>query len=231
MDVLVKCLCDSGFTRLNTRLVNPVIIHCVPGAGKTTCIKKLLGLDSRFVALTAGIAEKPNLTGRWLQKFKGQLIPDKFNLIDEYTLIEDCPVGAFACFGDPLQSNKSEPKPADFVCYFSHRFGSATAGLLKELGFEVEAEGQDSVQIADIYSVDPREQVLYFEDEVGALLCRHSLEAKHVSEVIGQTFQSVTFVTSLNNPSDHPVEVFQCITRHRSHLLILCPNATFTASR
>lgn len=230
MDVLVNVLDKFGFVRVNTRLSNPVVIHCVPGAGKSSCIRELITLDSRFVAFTAGIEDRPNIRGRWIRKFENSIVEGKLNLLDEYTLVKELPTGLFAIFGDPLQSNLSTPLAADFICNKSRRFGSATSQLLKELKFDVVAEGPDSVQIADIYEVDPRDQVLFFEKEVGELLCRHNLEAKHITEVVGQTFDSVTFVTSEEGPLSE-VEAFQCLTRHRRSLLILCPNASYSSPR
>nr|QQP18691.1 triple gene block 1 protein [Soybean carlavirus 1] len=230
MDVLVNILGKYGFTRVNTSLKNPVVINCVPGAGKSSCIRELLEVDSRFVAFTAGLEDKPNIRGKWIRKFTGTVEEGKFNLLDEYTLVEKLPTNLFAVFGDPLQSNLSTPLCADFICSHSRRFGTATAQLLRDLNFNVTAEGLDCVQIADIFSVDPRDQILFFEKEVGELLCRHNLDAKHISEVVGQTFDSVTFVTGERGPTS-AVEAFQCLTRHRKSLLILCPDASYTATR
>nr|WAK43335.1 triple gene block 1 [Ligustrum virus A] len=229
MDFLVKYLSEHRFVRLCNSIKPPVVVHCVPGAGKTTLIRSIIQADSRFVAFTCGIPDRPNLEGNWIQSLPEVLPTDKFVLVDEYTLCaRDLP--AFALFGDPLQSNRREPLRADFICNYSHRFGASTATLLKTLGYDILAEGEDTVQISDIFKQDPEGQIVYFEKEVGRLLCAHGVEAKIVQEIQGQTFDSVTFVTAENQPIADPVAAFQCLTRHRSKLLILCPDASYTAA-
>nr|AYC63229.1 triple gene block 1 [Ligustrum virus A] len=230
MDILVKYLSDFGFVRLSNSIRPPVVIHCVPGAGKSTLIRSILRADSRFTAFTCGIPDQPNLEGNWIRALPEELPKDKFVLVDEYTL-GDRALDAFALFGDPLQSNLKVALRADFICNFSNRFGSCTATFLKSLGYNIEAEGTDTVEICDIFSKDPEGQVVYFEREVGELLCSHGVDAKTVFEIQGQTFQSVTFVTAENQPRIDPVASFQCLTRHRQKLLILCPDASYTTSR
>lgn len=229
MDVLVKYLCKYNFIRLSPSIRPPVVIHCVPGAGKTSLIREIIRADSRFVAYTCGVPDQPNLEGRWIQKIPEVCPKDVFVLIDEYTLSETN-FEAFAIFGDPLQSNRQVPAQAHFICSFSHRFGASTANLLQSLGYRIDAEGEDSVLIEDIFSKDPEGQVVYFEKEIGKLLCDHRVEAKSVTEIVGQTYESVTFVTAENQPLQDPVATFQCLTRHRKKLLILCPNASYTAT-
>ncbi|AOO96600.1 triple gene block protein 1 [Ligustrum virus A] len=229
MDILVKYLNKYNFIRLSQSIRPPVVIHCVPGAGKTSLIREIIQADSRFVAYTCGIPDKPNLEGRWIQKIPEVFPRDVFVLIDEYTL-SDTNFEVFAVFGDPLQSNKQVPAQAHFICNFSHRFGASTAKLLQSLGYKIEAEGEDIVSIEDIFSKDPEGQIIYFEKEVGKLLCDHSVEARSVEEIVGQTYESVTFVTAENQPLLDPVATFQCLTRHRNRLLILCPNASFTSA-
>lgn len=229
MDVLVKYLDKYRFNRLDNKLGSPVVIHCVPGAGKSSLIREIIREDGRFLAFTAGRPDPPHLSGRVIKKWTGEIPPDKFVLLDEYTLLETVP-GVFAVFGDPLQGLGKACLPANFTSIYSHRFGSATSQFLKGLDFEVLAEGNDCVQILDIFTAEPEEVLLYFEAEIGELLCRHNLSAKHIDEVQGATFDSVTFVTTENTPSADRVRAFECLTRHRRCLRILCPNATYTTA-
>nr|QGN03514.1 triple gene block protein 1 [Cole latent virus] len=229
MDVLVNLLVEFSFIRHHSRLELPIVVHCVPGAGKTTLIRKLIAQDSRFVAFTAGVADQPNLSGNWIRKWANQDTSGKLLILDEYTHLEAIPE-AFAVFGDPIQSRAGTVLPADFSCKISRRFGSSTAGLLRELGWDVEATGLDVVQVSDIFSAEPSGVVLYFEEEIGCLLRRHCVEALHLSEVTGKTFRSVTFITSENSPVIDPPAAYQCLTRHTVSLHILCPNATYTSA-
>lgn len=229
MDVIVELLHKYKFDRLSNKLVCPIVVHCVPGAGKSSLIRELIELDDRFCAYTAGVEDQPRLSGNWIRKWCGEQEENKLTILDEYTLLAEAPT-TFALFGDPIQSNTGAVRRADFVCSVSKRFGSATCGLLRELGWEVRSERADLVQISDIYTKDPLGVVIYFEEEVGCLLRSHGVEALSLKEIVGQTFEVVTFVTSENSPSINRAAAYQCMTRHRSALHILCPNATYTAT-
>lgn len=229
MDVLVNLAKKYNFNRVCTTLNKPIVFHCVPGAGKSSLIRECCRTDSRFTAVTLGAEDERDLSGISITKYKGEVPLCDYPLLDEYTLAEELEEGWFAIFGDPIQANNRVVLRAHFTCNLSKRFGKCTAQFLRELGFDVIAEGDDLVQIAGIYEEDPRETVIYYECEVGRLLRSHSVEAYHISEITGKTFESVTFVTA----SDHPTErasAYQCLTRHRKNLLILAPNATYTTS-
>nr|ATG34135.1 triple gene block protein 1 [Potato virus M] len=229
MDVVVELLCKYKFERLHNKLAFPIVVHCVPGAGKSSLIRELLELDSRFCAYTAGVEDQPRLSGNWIKKWKGVAAEGKHLILDEYTLLTEVPQ-AFALFGDPIQSCTGSVRSADFVCSFSRRFGSATGSLLRELGWDIRSEGPDLVQVSDVFVKEPEGVVVYFEEEVGCLLKAHSVEAFSLSEIVGQTFEVVTFVTSENSPVINRAAAYQCMTRHRVALHILCPNATYSAA-
>nr|UZP17025.1 ORF2 [Blueberry scorch virus]UZP17035.1 ORF2 [Blueberry scorch virus] len=229
MDVLVKYLVKNNFERLSSNLSLPIVVHSVPGAGKSTLIRELIAADPRFCALTFGKADPPNLSGVCIRSAIGITSCPEFTLVDEY-LEGEIPSGSFAVFADPLQGGPGLPLRAHFIKKTSHRFGSQTSALLTSLGFEVEASGEDCVEIADIFQRDPEGVVLYHESDIGDLLAAHSVEAHCIKEVRGQTFDSVTFVTAESAPILDRALSFQCLTRHRKNLLILCPNATYTAA-
>lgn len=231
MDVLVNLACKYGFKRVNSSLGLPIVFHCVPGAGKTSLILECLKSDSRFAAVTAGVASERNLEGVIISKFNGSIPKCTFAILDEYTLLEQVPEGFFAIFGDPIQSNGGAVRPADFICNVSKRVGKCTAQLLRSFGFDIIShKEEDLVIIKDIYQVDPRDTVLYYEEEVGCLLSKHCVEAFNITEITGKTFRSVTFVTGENSPNSDRAKAFQCLTRHSDSLLILCPNASYTAA-
>nr|QYF50181.1 MAG: triple gene block protein 1 [Guangdong betaflexivirus] len=231
MDVLLKFANKYKFERLSSKLDRPVVFHCVPGSGKSSCIREILAFDSRFAAYTLGAEDPPNLTNNRIKKYTGTVDEGQINLLDEYNLRAANTETFFAVFGDPIQANLDYSLRANFICRVSQRFGKCTAQLLDDLGFEVEAFGEDAVQIGGIYEVDPRDTIIYYEESVGCLLRRHSLEAFHISEIVGQTFESTTFVTSHSRlPRTDRATVFQCLTRHRRNLLIMCPNGSYTAA-
>ncbi|UXX34122.1 triple gene block protein 1 [Stevia carlavirus 1] len=231
MDVLIKFASKYNFERLYSKLDRPIVFHCVPGAGKSSCIREILAFDSRFAAFTLGIEDPPSLTNNRIKKYSGELSDDFLNILDEYTLEGVDTRGFIAVFGDPIQSAEDYSLRAHFVCRTSLRFGKCTAQLLCELGYEVKASGEDVIQIAGLYEIDPKDNIIFYEEEVGCLLRRHCLEAYHIKELVGPTFDRVTFVTSHSKiPREARATVFQCLTRHRRSLLIMCPNGSYTSS-
>lgn len=229
MDVFIRKLSDLKFSRVQSSVRPPIVIHCVPGAGKSSCIRSLIREDSRFIAFTLGVPDSPHISGTYIRALPDSLPQDKFVLLDEYTLGESIPQGVFAVFGDPCQSPTGFCLPADFLGKVSKRFGVNTAALLRSFNFEVEATGEDEVIIEDIFSGELVGTVIYHEEEIGCLLARHSVEASSISDIQGKTFDIVTFVTACNAPEDR-VRDFQCLTRHRKILKILCPDATYSPS-
>nr|QQX32700.1 TGB1 [Helenium virus S]QQX32706.1 TGB1 [Helenium virus S] len=231
MDVLVNLLCKYKFERLNNKLEYPIVVHCVPGAGKSSCIRELINADSRFVAYTFGEPDPPSLTGVRIESYRGVTVEGKFNVLDEYNLEQADLSKFFVVFGDPIQANTIYTLRADFICRTSRRFGKCTAQFLRDLGYEVQAEGEDTVQQGGLYDVDPFDTIVYCEEEVGCLLRRHNLEARSAAEVIGKTFESVTFVTSRDSiPVNERAIYYQCLTRHKKRLLVMSPNGTLTAT-
>jgi hypothetical protein len=229
MEVFVGLLNKYKFTRLTSQLTLPIVVHSVPGAGKTSLIRELIASDSRFKAYTFGKADEPNVLGAYIRAAKADLPEEEFTVFDEY-IAGQCPPWAFAVFADPSQGGGAEVLRAQFIKTHSHRFGTATSTLLRDLGYEVTASGEDSVEISDIYGKDPEGAVIFYEAVVGKLLKNHGVECYCINEVRGQTFECVTFVTSENSPAIDRTSSFQCLTRHRKRLLILCPDATYSAA-
>nr|AXP79053.1 triple gene block protein 1 [Potato latent virus]QPD01718.1 TGB1 [Potato latent virus]WIW79788.1 triple gene block protein 1 [Potato latent virus] len=227
MDVLVNKALEFGFKRLSSVLKSPIVFHSVPGAGKTTLIRALLNSDSRFEGWTLAEGDKPNLEGVVIRKYVGGEV-GPFALLDEYCVEPEIAGKFYAVFGDPLQVNNIGFLRASWIKVETHRFGKATAQLLNQFGFEVSSSKADILVIADIFVGEPEGTVVYFEEEVGCLLKRHSLEAVHIDLVRGDSFPVVTFVTSENCMILDKVRSFNCLTRHSEKLIILCPNATYS---
>jgi hypothetical protein len=229
MDVFVNLLLKYKFERLVNHLTLPIVVHSVPGAGKTSFIRELISIDSRFCAYTYGKADEPNLTGAYIRAAQGELKEQEFAVFDEY-LAGEHPPWAFAVFADPSQGGSASVLRAHFVKKESCRFGTNTSKLLCALGFDVSASGEDIVEIADIYSKDPEGVVIFHELEIGDLLRVHGIEGHCIQGIRGQTFEVVTYITSENSPLSNRTLSFQCLTRHRRKLLILCPDATYAAA-
>nr|QTF19690.1 triple gene block protein 1 [Cowpea mild mottle virus] len=230
MNELISKLTDNNYIRLGSKLGSPIVINCVPGAGKTTLIRELIKECSNFAAFSTVRADQENLIGRKIEKFTGEVPKDKLVILDEYQNLPTIPKGIFAVFGDPLQSCKPIPLEADFISFKSYRFGKSTEKLLKSLGFEVETDKEDTVSIEDIFEGEPTGQVVCFEKAVTALLRSHSVEFLEIKDLQGLTFKSVTFVTTgLVTEANKHFHLI-CLTRHCDSLKILSPGATYPNS-
>lgn len=229
MEIVFDLAVKYNFVRQSSTLSKPLVFHCVPGAGKSSFIRELLSASPKFVAFTFGEADRPSLSGAFIQKapWSAESIEGKFLLVDEYT---ESPVDlncAYAVFGDPLQTNVAKLLRANFTCNISRRIGRCTAQLLREFGFDIYSNKEDSVQVLDVFEADLLGTIICHEQEVADLLCAHNVEYLRLEQVRGKTFSEVTYITAVNHPAD-AVAAFQCMTRHSCALRILCPNASYT---
>nr|WMX25327.1 triple gene block protein 1 [Cowpea mild mottle virus] len=227
MNELLTLLSKYNFTRLGHKLGDPIIINCVPGAGKSTLIRELLDTNDCFVAYSTVKADPPNLTGRKIEKLPANIPSGKLVILDEYQNLSAIPSGIFAAFGDPLQASCSLNLEAAFIATKTHRFGKRTCNLLKLLNFTVHSDKDDEVVIESLFGGALEGTVICFEEEVVKLLRRHSVKFLLPCEFQGDTFEVVTFVSSGvvegGNRSKHLV----CLTRHSRKLKVLCPNAIY----
>jgi hypothetical protein len=67
MDVFINSLLECGFRRNKIVFDLPIVVLAVPGAGKTSSIRRLLREDSRFEAWTFGVADHHNCSGRFIK--------------------------------------------------------------------------------------------------------------------------------------------------------------------
>lgn len=206
-------------------------MHGVPGCGKTSFIKELLVNDPNLVCITSGVSHS-SILGTSISKVD-KLFEGKADIIDEYPPFKsDLLDGAKLIFADPDQYCEGI-RPCHFYKSTSHRFGAKTANLLNSLGFTVQAQGLDKVELFDIFSTDPEGLIIAFEDDVCDLLKRHNLRFSKPLDCLGQQVDVATFITS----SSSILEGCSCkhlyyiaLTRHRRKLKILSPNATFGTS-
>nr|UDF48724.1 triple gene block protein 1 [Cowpea mild mottle virus] len=227
MNELLDILSEYNFERLGHRLSEPIVINCVPGAGKTHLIRTLIESSDNFVAFTTGVPDAPNLTGKRIEhisKFKNS---GKLVLLDEYQNLPTLPEGLFAVFGDPLQSKNPILLPANFISYKSRRFGKNTAQLLQALDFKVHSDLEDEVIIKDIFIGEPEGQIICFEQEVIDLLRAHNLDFLTPCSCQGESFEVVTFVTTGSVSPDNKHEHLICLSRHKAKLIILCPQSMY----
>ncbi|AAZ15107.1 triple gene block 1 protein [Hippeastrum latent virus] len=230
MDILLEKLNSVGFVRIASRLRAPLVVHCVPGAGKSTLIRELLIEHTCFKAYTGGSPGVPELSGRFVRPISEFTEGEENVLIDEYTLCPSIPAGTLAVFGDPCQPGIDHKLTAHFICKDSKRFGSQTSEFLCKLGFEISAKGQDEVVVQELFDSEPRGVIVFLHKEVECLLRAHSAEGFSCQQVQGKTFDEVCFISAEPFEAARAKEHYICLTRHRKRLQILCPNATYTTS-
>lgn len=233
MDVVCRVLVDEGFVSVSSQLGRPIVVNCVPGAGKSRAIRKILEEDSRFQAFTFGAADSVNIRCRRIAgvtEFKtGQ---NKYVIVDEYQLGDWKSLDPIAIFGDPCQSEEGSCSVPHFISTKTRRFGRSTCELLRAFDFEIESEQEDTVEVVSNLDGDVDGEVIACGPEAEFLLNWWGCPFKKFCEVRGSTFEVVTLVTDYSTiPVELRVPLFICLTRHRRRLRILNGDATFAPTR
>ena len=83
MEHLIALLTANGYTRTDSPLSKPLVVHAVAGAGKTTLIRDFLRTHSMTNAQTLGTPDKPNLTRKMIRQYSMPRA-NHFNILDEY---------------------------------------------------------------------------------------------------------------------------------------------------
>nr|AYQ96164.1 triple gene block 1 protein [Grapevine virus T] len=220
MNNLISALELFGFDRVSEEISRPLVIHSVPGGGKTSLIRSLIKLDGDFEAFTAGVSDTPNLEGRYIKSyFKGCASAGKLSILDEYLTAENWE-GFEVLFSDPYQNNKN-PLVASYVSRKTRRFGRATCEYLAGYGFEIESDIEDLVVRGSPFEVKVEGQLVCFGKAAVELALSHGADFKLPCEVRGSTFDVVTLLKS-EEPSIENKHLFYVgCTRHKEKLLIL----------
>uniref|UniRef100_A0AAU7L256 Triple gene block 1 n=1 Tax=Hibiscus chlorotic speck associated virus 1 TaxID=3143942 RepID=A0AAU7L256_9VIRU len=232
MNSLEKILIDADFERTNLPWSKPIVVHGVPGSGKTTVINLLIGKDPTISAISGG-ASIHNFDGSAIHRRSREYIGN-VKIVDEYPIFNDPIVdNSDIIFCDPFQ-HCSNTRKAHFISLKTKRFGSETSSLLKKFNLHIESQKVDKVFLGCCYQEDPEGQILAFEKDICDLLNKHRVEYKSPEDILGSNCDKVTFYTSKEQLTREDPDFWKfyiCMTRHRNQLKILSPNASFTASR
>jgi len=235
MDIVLSELENSGFSRIARVNRGALVVHCVPGAGKSSLIRRLLSRSTIFTAYTFGVADPVNLSGRRIlpaKEYRGQG-PSDFIIVDEYTEGDWEALNPRVIFGDPCQTHTdNDSLIADFICFRTHRFGKATCALLQSFGFTIESDLEDEVIVSKAVGSEIAGELIVCDCEAAAFAESHGVDFKKAADVRGSTFPEVTFLTSYESiPDQLRADFYLCLTRHQNKLIVLTPDAVFGPAR
>nr|WPR22243.1 triple gene block 1 [Grapevine rupestris stem pitting-associated virus] len=220
MNNLVKALSTFEFVGVYSVLRFPVVVHSVPGSGKSSLIRELISEDEAFAAFTAGVPDSPNLTGRYIKPYSpGCAVQGKINILDEYLSVSDT-AGFDVLFSDPHQ-NISIPREAHFIKTKTCRFGASTCKYLQSFGFNICSDGEDAVIIGSPFELDVEGVLICFGKEAVDLAVAHNSDFKLPCEVRGSTFNVVTLLKSRDPTPEDKHWFYIAVTRHRNKLIIM----------
>ncbi|QYF50248.1 MAG: TGB1 protein [Xinjiang sediment betaflexivirus 1] len=230
MDVVYKCLINSGFSRVSPKGSGPLVVLGVPGCGKSSVIRQLLCSDSRFIALTFGAPDFVRADGRFVRKAcnPGVNHEGKFLLLDEFQCGDWKSYSPDVIFGDISQVDTLIDIPEVNFCKFeSHRIGLSTASFLRTLGFEINSSKPDKLEFGGIFEKEPEGVVIAQNRAVCDFISGQGLEHVKVEDYRGATYKVVTLI--LEEPFISPdlrAGFYLSATRHSEKLVILTPDAS-----
>nr|UCJ00457.1 triple gene block 1 [Cherry necrotic rusty mottle virus] len=222
MDIVYDKLIRAGFVRTDFSISFPLVVHGVPGCGKSTFIKHLIDFED-FSAQSYGVVRPSSLSGRGVEKALQPLQPG-FNILDEY-LSGDHHEGFDLLLSDPYQ-NFSKPLTAHFINSNTYRFGISVCKLLNSLGFEINSCKEEDTELiyGDIFGGVIKGEIICFEKEVEELLHNHSANFHHPCNLRGAEFEHVTFITAHRDLQEVVgPDLYVSLTRATKSLTILKP--------
>ncbi|AUG45969.1 TGB1 [Babaco mosaic virus] len=228
MNHFIEVLTAQGFVRTNEPISEPLVVHAVAGAGKSSLVRQYISENPNSRAFTHGVPDPPNLTGRFIRPFRGP-IEGCFNILDEYSA--EPIVGNWqVLIADPLQ-HKPQALTPHYIKETSHRLGSNTCALLTSLGIRVNSTRTDDfVDYSGIFDKPLFGEVIALDRPTLDLLESHGILPHCAQKVLGQEFHTTTVLSSvpLNLVREKHL-LYIALTRHKHKLHVRAPALTHTA--
>lgn len=193
-------LTSQGFERTNYPLSFPLVIHGVPGCGKSTIIKTLLA-DINTTARTCGTAYGATLQHSGVLPVQDHPVAPSIDrrILDEYQLADTRIIATFnVLFGDPYQGHFR--LPPHYVKSLSHRVPQVVCKFLQTRGFDITGERTGRLTTANPYSPQLKttdwlqHTILHLGPASAALTHSHAICSRGPTEVQGLEFEQVAVV-------------------------------------
>nr|QYF50168.1 MAG: putative helicase [Yunnan alphaflexivirus] len=213
-----------GFIRTDILLTLPIVVHGVPGCGKSTLIKSLI--KHRTVsARTLGAPYGCNLltNGVTTHLVSSPQLSNEVTILDEYQLGDASVSAGFTLlFGDPFQGTFR--KAPHYIKELSHRVPRPIADFLVTRGYQIRGEREGSLTTKNPYNSqqgNPTAGTLLHLGRISQSLTHsHGLCSKHPTEVAGLEFDTVTVVYHSSEIADREAFFVAC-TRPTSTLVLI----------